>query len=54
MRVTAYHSVDQDVYHVYSQCVVGNNIEKDKLRQGTGGKRLCKRCQRIASGEIAR
>ena len=25
-----YHSVDSDVYHIYSDCTVGNNIERDK------------------------
>lgn len=53
-RVSPYHSVDQYVHHVYSDCVVGNNIERDKRRAGTGGKRLCKRCRMIANGEVSR
>jgi hypothetical protein len=31
-----YHSVDSDVYHIYSDCTVGNNIETDKRRIGEG------------------
>jgi len=49
-----YHSVDSDVYHIYKDCTVGNNIEKDKWRKGTGGKRLCKVCQDIRTGKRPR
>lgn len=33
-----WHSVKQSVYHNHTDCNTGNNIEKDNLRQGTGGK----------------
>jgi hypothetical protein len=49
-KVPPYHSVDQAVYHIFSQCTEGNNIEPDKLRSGTGGKRLCKNCIAILLG----
>lgn len=49
-----YHSVDSDVYHINSDCTVGNNIERDKKRQGTGGKRLCSVCKDIRAGKRIR
>jgi len=49
-----YHSIDQDVYHFYTECSVGNNIEADKRRSGTGDKRRCKRCIMIENGEVSR
>lgn len=45
-----YHSVDSDVYHIYSDCTEGNNIESDKRRDGVGGNRLCKHCEAIKLG----
>jgi hypothetical protein len=45
-----YHSEDSDVYHIYSDCTVGNNIETDKRRNGEGGNRLCKNCEAIKLG----
>ncbi len=45
-----YHSIGGDVYHVYSDCTVGNNIEKDKWRSGTGNLPLCQVCKDIRSG----
>ena len=53
-RVSPYHSVDGDVHHVYSQCHLGNNIEKDKLRAGSGNLPLCENCKKIARGESER
>lgn len=54
-RLTSpYHSVDGHVYHVYSDCSVGDNIERDKFRWGTGGRKLCDRCRRIRNGEVSR
>jgi len=49
-----YHSVNGDVYHIYSDCTVGNNIERDKRRSGTGGLRLCQRCRDIRAGKLTR
>ncbi|MCU0288156.1 MAG: hypothetical protein MUF15_17395 [Acidobacteria bacterium] len=37
-----YHSLDIDVYHIFSDCTLGNNIEIDKRMAGEGGMRLCK------------
>ena len=53
-RCNPYHSVDSDVYHIYSDCTVGNNIERDKKKQGTGGKRLCAVCKEIRAGKRIR
>lgn len=46
----AYHSKDGSVYHIYSDCTKGNDIERDKRRQGTGNKRLCSVCKDIRAG----
>jgi len=46
-----YHSIGTKVYHVYSDCTVGNNIERDKRRSGTGGKKLCETCKEIRAGK---
>jgi len=53
-QCSPYHSVDSDVYHIYSDCTKGNDIEKDKKRQGTGNKRLCQVCNDIKSGKRER
>ncbi len=42
-----WHSSEQKVYHNNTECNTGNNIEPENLRQGTGGKRLCKECARL-------
>ncbi len=34
-----------EVYHNDTDCKTGNNIEKENVRQGTGGKRLCEECK---------
>lgn len=49
-----YHSVDGDVYHIYSDCTKGNDIEKDKWRSGKDGLRLCQVCRDIRSGKRTR
>ena len=54
IKCSPYHSVDQDVYHIYSDCTVGNNIERDKRREGTDGKRLCSVCKDIRDGKRTR
>jgi len=33
------------VYHNHTACTERNNIETVNVRAGTGGKRLCERCQ---------
>ena len=41
------HSIKQSVYHNNTNCNTGNNIEKENLREGTGGKSLCKECEKL-------
>jgi len=43
-----WHSVLQDVYHDNTECNTGNNIERENLRSGTGGKRRCHECARLS------
>ena len=43
-----WHSIKQTVYHNNTDCNTGNNIEAENLRQGTGGKPLCKECADLA------
>lgn len=40
-----WHSIKQPVHHNNTNCNTGNNIETENLRQGTGGKPLCKECE---------
>lgn len=49
-RTTPYHSINGTVHHVYTQCTVGNNIERDKRRDGTGNLPLCSVCHDIDRG----
>lgn len=35
-----------EVYHIFRDCTLGNNIEVRNRTSGKGGKRLCKRCKR--------
>jgi hypothetical protein len=46
-KVSPFHSIKQDVHHNNTSCTEGNNIERENLRQGTGGKPLCAHCQRL-------
>jgi hypothetical protein len=39
-----WHSVLRPVYHNNTACDTGNNIERENLRLGTGGKDLCRKC----------
>ncbi len=43
-----YHSIKKEakVYHIDPNCIVGNNIETENWRKGTGGKDLCSRCKK--------
>lgn len=47
MRKPPWHSVKQHVHHVCTNCNTGNNIERENLRRGTGGKPLCQECSRL-------
>ncbi len=42
-----WHSILQQVHHNNTKCTTGNNIERENLRQGTGGKPLCQECARL-------
>ena len=47
MRTNPWHSVKLNVpqvYHNDTECKTGNNIEAENVRQGTGGRPLCKEC----------
>ena len=46
-KKAAWHSTKQDVHHNNTECNTGNNIEKENLASGTGGKPLCKECDRL-------
>lgn len=43
----AWHSKKQNVHHVCTNCNTGNNIERENLESGTGGKPLCSKCQAL-------
>jgi hypothetical protein len=43
-KTAPFHSIKQSVHHNNTSCTEGNNIERENLRQGTGGKPLCKHC----------
>jgi len=52
-ETTPYFSVDSPVFHVYWDCIVGDNIETEKLRHGNPGDRsLCEHCRKIREGEL--
>lgn len=42
-----WHSILSGVHHNDSNCNTGNNIERENLRAGTGGKPLCAECARL-------
>lgn len=46
-KKSPWHSIKQSVHHNNTECNTGNNIEKENLRSGTGGKRLCDECARL-------
>ena len=49
-KVAPFHSVKPNtpnVYHDNNKCTEGNNIEKENLRQGTGGRPRCHRCNEL-------
>lgn len=47
MKVPPVHSIKEQVHHDNNQCTERNNIERENLRQGTGGKPLCQHCARL-------
>ena len=42
-----WHSIKSDVHHNNTNCNTGNNIERENIRQGTGGKPLCEECKNL-------
>jgi hypothetical protein len=46
-KKSPWHSIKQTVHHDNTNCNTGNNIEKENLRDGTGGKPLCDECKRL-------
>jgi hypothetical protein len=46
-RTSPWHSIKQVVHHNNTACNTGNNIERENLRSGTGGKPLCKECSAL-------
>jgi len=42
-----WHSVKQTVHHNNTNCNTGNNIERENLRSGNGGKPLCSECANL-------
>jgi hypothetical protein len=48
MRKSPWHSVKEQVHHDNTECNTGNNIEKENLREGTGGKPRCNECENLA------
>lgn len=47
-KTDPFHSVKQQVYHDNTKCTEGNNIEKENLKSGTGGKPKCQHCEKLA------
>jgi len=47
MKKAPWHSIKQDRHHDNTACTEGNNIERENLRTGTGGKPLCQHCARL-------
>lgn len=42
-----WNSTKQPVHHNNTNCNAGNNIERENLRQGDGGKPLCRECAEL-------
>lgn len=47
-KVAAFHSEKEAVHHDNDKCTEGNNIEAVNRKSGTGGKRLCNRCEELS------
>lgn len=47
VRTSPWHSIKQPVHHDNTDCNAGNNIERENLRTGTGGKPRCAECARL-------
>ena len=42
-----WHAVISTMHHNNPNCKTGGSIEREKLRQGTGGKPLCRECDAL-------
>jgi hypothetical protein len=51
MKTNPWHSIKDNRHHDNTSCTEGNNIEKENVRQGTGGKPLCDHCKRLDAGK---
>lgn len=47
-KTNPWHSKLSSVYHNNTSCITGNNIEKENVVAGMGGRPLCKECARLA------
>jgi hypothetical protein len=47
VKKSPWPSIKQQVHHNDTDCNTGNNIERENVRQGTGGKPLCAECARL-------
>jgi len=50
MKTNPWHSkklTDRKVYHDNTSCTEGNNIEKENVQSGTGGRPRCEHCERL-------
>jgi len=46
--ISPWHSAKSDVHHNNSRCTIGNDIEREYIRNGTGDKPLCSECKKLA------
>jgi hypothetical protein len=46
-KISPWHAEKSAVHHNNSNCNTGNNIERENLRSGKGGKPLCNECARL-------
>jgi hypothetical protein len=46
-KKSPWHSIKRSIHHNNSNCNTGNNIEKENLKQGTGGHPLCSECAKL-------
>jgi len=46
-KKSPWHSIKRSIHHNNSNCNTGNNIERENIKQGTGGHPLCEECARL-------
>jgi len=47
MKAKPIYSEKMNVFHNNINCTERNNIERNNIKHGTGGKVLCKRCEKL-------